>query len=252
MKLDINTALGHWPFRRVPHQTADALRARLRGAGIDRAAVANTHGLFYKNCQDANLELAEWIAPHREFYLGVATLNPTYAAWERDLAACAGELGFRALRMAPQYHAYVLQGGPATDMARAAADLDLPLLIPHRVVDVRQRHGFDTERTIDLDEIGALCEAVPEAQVVVTEGRFPAPALIEEGGAPRYPNLYLESSRAGIDPYPEPFAAERILFGTGSPFKHVTPALLKVEIANLKPESRARIYGGNARTLLGI
>ena len=55
-----------------------------------------------------------------------------------------------------------------------------------------------------------------------------------------------------IDAFPEPFAGERILFGTGAPFKHVTPALLKLETADLPPGSRARIRGATARRLLGL
>lgn len=252
MKFDIHTALGHWPFRRVPGQTAAELRALLQAARIDGAAAANTHGLFYKNGHDANLELAEWLAPHGDFYVGVATLNPTYAAWEQDLATCAGELGFRALRLAPQYHEYALDSAPAIAIAQAAAELGLPLILPHRVVDVRQRHWFDTERTLELDEIGALYAKVPQATIIVTESRYPAAALTNADGSPRYPGLYLESSRLDLDAFPESFAAERVLFGTGAPFKHITSAQLKVETADLHAESKARIYAGNARALLGL
>jgi predicted TIM-barrel fold metal-dependent hydrolase len=120
------------------------------------------------------------------------------------------------------------------------------------VVDVRQRHGFDTERTIGVGEIGALCEAVPQATVIVTEARVSAAALVDEGGAPCYPGLYLESSRVDLDALPTAFAAARVLFGTGAPFKHVTPALLKIEAADLPSEAKARIQAGNARELLGL
>jgi predicted TIM-barrel fold metal-dependent hydrolase len=252
MAFDVHTALGHWPYRRVPGQTAAELRSLLESAGIDGAAAANTHGLFYKNCHDANLELADWLAPHGDFYVGVATLNPTYAAWERDLVTCAQALGLRALRLAPQYHDYELGSDAAVAIAQAAAELGLPLMVPHRVVDVRQRHWFDTERTISVGEVGALCDRVPQATVIVTESRYPAKALIDDEGAPRYPSLYLESSRLTLDSLPELFAAGQVVFGTGAPFKHVTPALLKVEIADLEPESKARILSGNARALLGL
>jgi predicted TIM-barrel fold metal-dependent hydrolase len=247
---DVHTALGHWPYRRVPGQTAAGLRSLLESAGIDGAAAANTHGLLYKNCHDANLELAEWLAPHGDFYVGVATLNPTYAAWERDLVTCAQELGFCALRLAPQYHDYELDSDAAVTITEAAAELGLPLMVPHRVVDVRQRHWFDTERTIGLAEIGALCDKVPQATLIVTESRFPADALMNEEGSPRYPGLYLESSRLTLDHLSEPFAAKQVLFGSGAPFKHVTPALLKLAIADLPAESKARICAGNARALL--
>jgi len=252
MIFDVHAALGHWPYRRVPGQTAAELRALLQSAGIDGAAAANTHGLFYKNCHDSNLELAEWLAPHSDFYVGVATLNPTYAAWDRDLVTCARELGFRALRLAPQYHDYELGSAAALAIAEAAAELGLPLIVPHRIVDARQRHWFDTERTIGIAEMGALCDKVPQATVIVTESRYPVGALTNEEGSPRYPGLYLESSRLTLDSMTVPFAAQQVLFGTGAPFKHIAPALLKVEIADLQPESKARIYAGNAQVLLGL
>lgn len=249
---DINTAVGHWPFRKIPHQTPEELRQVLEKAGIRGAAVANTHGLFYKNCHDANLELAVWLAPYGEFFSGVATLNPLYAAWERDLRACREELEFCAVRLVPQYHDYELGCREAVAMAQAATELGLPLLVPHRVVDVRQRHGFDTERTIEIDEIGALCAAVPEARIIATEANFSGRALIDAEGGLRYPGLYLESSRVDLSSFPEAVAAERILFGTGAPFKHLQPAILKLEIADLEPPSRERIGWRNGRELLGF
>lgn len=252
MTFDINTAVGHWPFRRIPHQTPSELRALLEKAGIDGAAVANTNGLFYKNCHDANLELADWLAPHADFFVGVATLNPLYAAWERDLRTCSEELGFRALRLAPQYHDYALGCGESIAIARLAAQAGLPLLIPHRVVDVRQHHWLDTEQVIGIDEIGALCRGVPEARVIACEGKFSAGALVDGDGSPRYPGLYLESSRVDIDAFPEEFAAAQIAFGTGAPFKQIRPAQLKVEVAGLEPASRERICGQNGRELLGL
>jgi len=74
---------------------------------------------------------------------------------------------------------------------------------------------------------------------------------VDGEGAARYPGLYLESSQIDIDAFPEQFAAERIAFGTGAPFKHIAPAQLKVEVADLEPGSRERICGRNGRELLG-
>lgn len=249
---DINTAIGHWPFRSIPNQVPRELRTLLKKRGIEGAAVANTNGLFYKNCHDANLELAEWIAPYRSFFVGVATLNPAYAAWERDICTCKEKLGFRALRLAPQYHDYALGSSQAVAIAKAASGLAMPILVPQRVVDPRQRHWFDTERTIAFDEIAALCNAVPEARIIVTETSFGGGQLLKDGKSVRFPNLYLESSRAGIGGLPRKIAAARIVFGTGAPFKCVTPSLLKLENADLDERSRKRIAEGNAKSLLGL
>lgn len=252
MTFDMNTALGHWPFRQVPNTTATELRQVLEEAGIDGAAVANTHGLFYKNCHDANLELAEWLAPHEGFFTGVGTLNPVYAAWERDLRTCAGALGFRAIRLAPQYHGYGLGCDQAVDLARQAAELGLALLVPHRVVDVRQHHWMDTEQTIGLGEIGALCAAVPQARVIVTEYRGGAGELTNAGETWRYPGLYLESSRLDLAAFPSAVAEERVVFGTGAPLKHVRPALLKLDTADLPAEALERVAAKNGRAILSV
>ena len=252
MIFDIHTALGHWPFRQVPHQSASELRHVLEDAGIEGAAAANSHGLFYKNCHDANLELTEWLAPHGDFFTRIATLNPLYAAWERDLRTCVQDLGLRGVRLAPQYHGYALGCDESVALAKGAADLGLPVLVPHRLVDVRQHHWMDTERTVDMAEVAALCRAVPEARIVYTESRAPTAELLDDEGSWRYPGLYLESSRLDLHDLPEPVAAERAVFGTGAPFKHVTPALLKLNTSDLTPAARQRIAGANGPELLGL
>lgn len=251
MLFDINAALGHWPFRKVSNETPAGLRALLAGKGIGGAAVVNTHGLFYKNCHDANTELADWIADHLDFFVGVATLNPRYAAWERDLCACKEELGFRALRLAPQYHDYRLGDADCVAIAKAATELGLPILVPHRVVDVRQRHWLDTDRTNGPEEIRALCDAVPEARVVVTDSYLGGAELVNADGSPRHPGLYLDS-RCGAAGLPEEVAAERIVFGTGAPFRCVTPSLLSMEAEGFGEATRRRIGYENAHSLLRL
>lgn len=255
---DIHTAIGHWPFRRIPNQDPDSLRRLLEEHGIAGAAVANTHGIFYTNCHDANLELAEAIAGHADFFSGIATLNPVYAAWERDLADCAGALGLRALRLVPQYHGYALSDPAALDLVRAATAAGLPVFLPHRVVDVRQRHWLDTEQTLSLAEIVGLCHAVPEARVVVTELAVSAAGLRALDGAPLCGNLYVETSRLtsclgqGLAQVARFMGAAHVVFGSGAPFKEVLPAQLKVRHADLTAAERRAVSGGSARRLLGL
>jgi len=255
MLFDINTAIGHWPFRQVPCESPSQLRALLTAKGIAGAAVAHTHGLFYLNCHDANLELAEAISGHADYFVGVATLNPRYAAWERDLPACREKLGLRALRLVPQYHGYRLGCPESVAIAKAAAELSLPVLLPHRVIDVRGKHWLDTEQTIGFEDIAAFCEAAPETKVVVTEGAFGSDDLVgKEGGPLRCPNLYLELSRAhnGLCGLPAEIAVECMVFGSGAPLKCITPALLKLELAEVDEAGRQRIGWENGRKLLGL
>ncbi len=257
MLFDIHTATGHWPFRKVPNEDIADLRRLLAGKGITGAAVANTHGLFYKNCHDANLELAEAIATQGGFFVGVATLNPLYAAWEKDLHDCVEQLGMKALRLAPQYHSYDLSVPQATEILQAATALHLPVFIPSRLVDVRQRHWLDTERQLGVTEIGQFSLAVPGSRIIVTEGTASVADLVHDDGTLKYPNLYFEISRLRsaygqtIARLADAIGAERLLFGSGAPFKEVLPALLKLQTIACSEEVRQRIAYQNAAEMLG-
>ena len=58
MKLcDVHAHIGHWPFHRLPFVDAASLLAEMDRLGIRRAAVCNTHGVFYKNPQASNEEI---------------------------------------------------------------------------------------------------------------------------------------------------------------------------------------------------
>ena len=256
MLFDVNTATGHWPFRQVPNQNVSELKRLLTGKEITGAAVANTNGLFYHNCHDANIELAKAIERHRGFFVGIATLNPLYTAWERDLETCAGKLGLKALRLVPRYHNYRLDCPEALAIVQKAASLKMPVFIPHLIVDVRAHHWMDTDQTVNLDEVGALCRAAPEAKVVFTEASIDPEELVDERGRRRYPNLYFEMSRSHSVMYHhikrmvKLIGYERILFGSGAPFKEITPALLKLQHAVLSPKEKNAIAWQNAARIL--
>ena len=63
--IDINTWIGHWPFRQLRHNTAQALVRRMDQRAIDRAVVGQIHGVFYKNAHLSNEELASQTRRYR-------------------------------------------------------------------------------------------------------------------------------------------------------------------------------------------
>ncbi len=257
MIFDVNTAIGHWPFRKLPDNDAQSLRRLLDSHEITMAAVANINGIFYKNTQDANLELAVALAPHRDFFIGIATLNPTYAAWERDLEYCIRTLGFKGLRLLPQYHNYRIFSPEAIDIAQAAAQFNIPVLIPQIIVDKRQKHWMDIETFVDVSELGRLCLEAPQAKFILTEYRIHG-SLTDENGKPLYPNLYIEVSRLcsayaqGLANLAKALGSDHLLFGSGAPFKEVSPAILKMECADLSVQEKAQINGLNAQSLFSL
>ncbi len=257
MIFDINTSTGHWPFRKVSNENIGDLEKMLVEKGIGGAAVVNTHGLFYKNCQDSNLELAEMVSKN-PFFTGVATLNPLYPAWEKDLDLCIKDLGMKGLRLVPQYHGYGLSSHCAREILSASSSAGLPVFIPSRVVDVRQRHWMDTGQTIDVREIGNFSLGVAGSRIIVTECAIYASQVLGTDNKPLYPGLFFETSRISsalgreLAILVKGLGADHLIFGSGAPFKEITPALLRVKHSGCTDEEIRKISWDNGRTVLGI
>jgi len=252
---DINTSIGHWPFRKLEIDNLAKLKKQLESSGLAGAAVSNINGIFYKNCHDANIELASWIGKKNDFFVGMATINPAYAQWEKDLRQCVKEFGFRALRLLPVYHGYELRAKEADAILDVAAELNIPVFIPQRIVDARQRHWMDVEKVVGFEDVYELACKHPSVRIIFAECAISAEAFKDKKNCK---NIYVEISRLRscygqqISKLALAIGHDKLLFGSGCPFKEISPALLKLEHADLKKNEKDSIAYGNAAKLLKI
>ena len=137
MLIDTNAYLGHWPFRQLRHNTAPKLLKLMDKKGIDQAWASSISGVWYKNPQTANEELARETRRHRDRLVPFAVINPKYVDWEHDLQTCADAHGFRGLRLYPHYHDYSLADACCDELVTAAAERGLVVSIPIRQTDSR-------------------------------------------------------------------------------------------------------------------
>ncbi|NLZ60281.1 MAG: amidohydrolase family protein [Lentisphaerae bacterium] len=246
---DVNTAIGHWPFRKLLRNSAAELYGHLRSFGIKKAAVWHNHAVFYMNAQAGNLELAKETERYNDFFMKVATLNPAYAAACKDLQYCVRQLGFSALRLLPKYHGYSLQDSCLNELLCTAQSLNIPVFLPFEIVNFRQKHWMEPDQPLESQSIIELCRRYPGVNFILCEGGY-----VEEMAG--LANLYVEMSRYRSS-YGQVLAkmikklgAERILFGSGSPFKEIEPALLKLRFCEVSEEQKELISFKNADRLL--
>jgi uncharacterized protein len=236
MKLcDVHAHIGHWPFRRLPFTDPRSLLREMDRLEIERAAVCHTHGVFYKNCQSSNEELFADLARVRDRLFPVVTINPAYVGAERDFRLCVREHGAAGLRLVPQYHGYALDDPRAVALAAAAGEAGIPVLVPRLLVDPRQRHRLDIEETVSLPALASFARAVPGTTVLGVEYALGADAATVRT-LREVPNLRFEISRVpflvgrAVTELIEKIGADRLLFGTGMPFKVPEVSLLKMEL----------------------
>jgi hypothetical protein len=259
MRIDFHTYIGHWPFRQLRGNTAAGLVAYMGRYGFDQAVVANINGVFYKNTQPANEELAEAIRAFPGRFIPYAVINPTYPDWEYDLEVCHRKLGMRGLRLYPQYHDYKLSDARLAKLLELARGLSLPVAFSRWLVDDRQHSWMDIGGQLQLDTLVPMMKDNPGTFVLLNVNFSPLKDEYLE--ALRNVDVYFDTvyASACVPPWSgyevlrliKHFGADRFLFGSAYPFRDPLSALVRLQIVNeLDAAARDAIWSGNARRLI--
>ena len=255
MLIDVNTYIGHWPFRQLRHNTSQKLLRQMDKKGIDQAWVSSASGVFYKNPQSANEDLARQSRRHRERLVPFAVINPTYAGWQHDLAACADE-DFRGIRLYPHYHNYALADACCNELVSAAAERGMVVSLPIRQVDSRQRHWLVDIPDVSLDAVAALVARHPDAKFVLLNGLGYRASSLGQADSGLPANYLIEISRltalmrSEIRALVDALGPKAIAFGTGMAFKYPDPPLVKLEVLDATRSEKDRIRWRNAAAFL--
>ena len=161
------------------------------------------------------------------------------------------------LRLVPQYHNYRLTSVEARDLVGVAAGLGMPVALPMRLEDRRQRHWLDVAPDLSAGEIESLVRACPDATFFILEG-----IGLENTPLVQDPKLrervYIEISRftsvlqSSIPRMIETAGPDRLVFGTGMVLKVPSPAVLKVEVLKASKRVKEAIAYRNAARALKI
>ena len=257
MIIDVNAYLGHFAFRQLRHNTVAALLKLMDSKGIDRAVVSSASAITYRNAQTGNEEVAAEVKRHRDRLIPFAVVNPFYAGWQDDLDICQQAFGMAGLRIYPRWHNYGLSDGCCLDLVNAATERGMIVSIPIRPEDSRQRSWLADVPDVALDEIAGLVKACPHAQFILVNGAGFARSALgrKEKGLPG--NYFIEISRLSVVLDNEigqlllNLGPERVVFGTGMPFKYPDPSLVKLEALEASEADKEQIRWRNAVKLLG-
>jgi hypothetical protein len=174
--IDVNTFIGPYPFRHVPHPDADALVRVLNREGVDGAWVAHLPSAFYRDPGPGNDELHAALAPYAGPLRPVFTVRPDWPAW-RDALARAVARDAVAIRAYPQLWGLSPGSAALAELAIECAAYGIALVLTVRFEDARQRHPQDVSRELSGADIRELARANTGARLLITgAGR----SLIEE------------------------------------------------------------------------
>lgn len=258
MIVDVNAYLGHFAFRRLRYNTTASLLALMDSKRIDKAVVSSASAITYRNAQAGNEEVAEEVSGHSDRLIPFAVINPFYAGWKDDLKICHEEFGMTGLRIYPQWHNYQLSSVCCRKLVNAASERGMVISIPIRVEDNRQRSWLLNVPDVPLEEIVELIKAHPKARFILLNGigYTRCPLGRKDNGLPS--NYAIELSRLSavlaneLGQLITNLGAERVMFGTGMPFKYPDPALVKLEVLDASEPDKDKVRSRNAMTWLRL
>jgi predicted TIM-barrel fold metal-dependent hydrolase len=164
---DVDTLIGPYPFRLVPHPDPEVLVRVLDREGIDEAWVGHLPSAFHRDPTPGNAALVEALAPFKERLLPVPAVRPDWPRWQRELARAA-DAGAPAVRAYPAHWGFGTNDPRLRELAVAAGEKGIALLLTVRFEDLRQRHALDVAGDLAAATIRDLARAGPEVRLVVT------------------------------------------------------------------------------------
>jgi predicted TIM-barrel fold metal-dependent hydrolase len=164
---DVNTLIGPYPFRYVPHPDPEVLVRVLDREGVSDAWVGHLPSAFHRDPAHGNTELLQALAPFRSRLKPVPTIRPDWPRWEHALDAVANE-GAVAVRAYPTHWGMGPHDTSMRELALAAGEKGMAVVLTTKFEDLRQRHSLDVAGDLTAAAIRSLARAGENVRLLVT------------------------------------------------------------------------------------
>jgi uncharacterized protein len=246
MRIDVNSFLGAYPFRKLPGTSVEALLQAMDRVSVDQAWVSHLPSVFWRDPAAGNPWLYQTAERHQRLR-PVPAIHPGLGGWQ-DLVREARVRSAPAVRCDPTHYGLDPAGSEMRSLVTRCAAENIPLMMAVRLEDARQRHPNDRAPELPAAAVRALVRTDPSVRLIVTHADR---GLIEEvhfGSTPE------ESSRIWwdvswvwgppedhLETLLQTIGAERFVFGTGQPLRLPETSVAKLDLLGLTLEQRNAI-----------
>lgn len=257
--IDVDTYIGHFPFRKLFYNTAEGLAHLAKQNEITTLCVASLDAIFYRNSQDGNEELLAELKAFSQKdtsiqFLPFAVINPHYTGYLKDIETCH-QHGFCGIELFPLYHGYRLGDQESVAAVTFAKELGMPVRIRAGFEDTRQRHDMDVVGNVCPQSVVDLILKVPDANYILTG--FDATEI--------YPfiheNKHVFFSTWKTDIYPAINSSfldtlavvpvSQLVLGTNAPLSYMEPEFVRLLNCHaLSDEDKENILSHNVKPIL--
>jgi hypothetical protein len=254
MRIDVNSFVGAYPFRKVPGTSPEALLQAMDRVRIDQAWVSHLPSVFWRDPAEGNKWLLETAEKQRRFR-PVPAVHPGLPGWEQT-AREVSSADVPAIRCDPMYYGLDPVGMEMRSLVKLCGSDQLTLILAVRLEDSRQRHPNDRAGELPPWAVRTLIRSDSRVRLLVTHADRPFIEEVHFGSTPEEaariwwdiswvwgpPEDHLETLLGTI-------GVERFVFGTGQPLRLPETSVSKLDLLDLSKEQRANVESENVRTL---
>jgi hypothetical protein len=164
--IDCNALIGPYPFRHIPHPEPEILDRVVQRDGLDGAWVGHLPSAFHRDPSLGNGDLFKAVEKLPRLK-PVPTIRPDWPKWNSALDA-AKSGGAVAIRAYPQHWGMGPGDSAMRELAIAAGEARLPLILTVRFEDLRQRHALDVAGDLQAATIRHLARSGKSVRLIVT------------------------------------------------------------------------------------
>ena len=242
--IDANAYLGSWPYWRVDVRSAEQLTRFMKSNGVDKAVVSSLRSVFF-DAEEGNREVLAACEKYPKQLYGLATLSPFFRKKQTGCQALkSGAL--RGIKLYPQNHGFNLSY--ATRVFELAEQLDIPVVLPHRIV------MSWTLPELAIDSCISAAEQFPKVTFVLSCFNYDALGAILSRQFPK--NLLAETSGlqlvSGAEMLVDALGAENVMLGTALPVQIPQSGIQKVLHAKLNKRQMEGVTWRNAARVFRV
>jgi len=249
MIFDVNVHLGSWPFSCVEETSAFNLAGMLKNFEIEKALVASPEAALSQDPAFYNRKLFKEVKDFPSL-MPLPTANPDLKNWRTILRDSSDVLPFKAVKITPFTHSYSLRERCVYEFFRHLCDNEYILFIQMRFEDERFQNPAFKLTPVGVSEILEIASHFKNLKIVCLSALFREALQLIKGSLNIYADISFIEVLDTIPSLLEHVPAERILFGSHSPFLCAESALLKLNNPALDDSQRNLIASGNAQELL--
>ena len=247
-RVDVNTFIGEYPFRRVPGTTQRDLLDAMDQAEIDIAWVSHLTAIFWSDPMAGNADLYRMDSLRLR---PVPAIHPRHDGW-REALADSRRHDAPAVRADPTRWGIDPAGAEMRDLTAACGAAGMPLLVSVRLEDGRQRNPRDKSSELEPWMVRTWIRSDPSLQLIVTHADREFIEQVHFGATPDEARRILWDicwiwgpPEDHLKLLLETVGVDRFVFGTGMPLRIPDSSIAKLDLLDLTSDDRARIESLN-------